>query len=119
MPIGNHVLTGSYVKDGQPKNITLNISVEEVGIIQLSEEDIAKYGYNVNGFVNDNTISFKVNFVGDSKEVEFNGEFDGPKVINGQYNTNADDNYDAEGGFALKVDAWINTGFIQQPNCYK
>lgn len=64
---------------------------------------MAKHGYNVNGFVNDNTISFKVNYLVGGKEIEFNGEFDGPKVIKGQYNTSADDNFDAEGGFTFEV----------------
>lgn len=53
----------------------MHFSLEDGGIIQLSEEDQNKHGYNVNGFIDDKSISFKIQFA-DQTEVEVNGMFD-------------------------------------------
>jgi hypothetical protein len=86
--------------DGTSHELKLHLSVEDGGIIQLSEDDIAKHGYTINGFIQDSAISFKVQWTADQKEVEFNGEFDevNHKQINGDYkNGGEDQSFDAEG----------------------
>ena len=60
MALGDHKLQGTYQKDGASIEFAVHVTVEEGGILQLSTDDEAKYGYSINGFIQDNlTISFK------------------------------------------------------------
>lgn len=65
IPNGFHFLKGTYQKeDGSAVDLNLKISVEEGGIITLPLDDQEKLGYNINGFIQDQAISFKLNFAG-------------------------------------------------------